>query len=211
MPAGVGVDAPGPNRLATSAEPARAKLAGAGLVDTNKDHLRLTKKSQVPTVPIGQRITGLVHASAAAHTAEHPLVAIYDGPVADGKLVAVTRLNGIDAKAGGTATFSWTPDKPGLHELHQVLLGTRATGEDDEQIMRVQVAEEKDQYTVTATSSAEWVAPGKRSSVSGKASPVPGGALDRTVALQQRVDGRWSEVDTQQTSSRGAYAIRPGR
>jgi hypothetical protein len=35
--------------------------------------------------------------------------------------------------------FTWRPTTPGIHELHQVILGTRTAGEDDEQILRINV------------------------------------------------------------------------
>lgn len=192
-------------RHATAKDPARAKLAGGGLIDTNLDHLRLTEKSEIPTVPAGQRVTGLVRASAAVHTGDQPLVVVYDGPVADGKIIAVTRMNGIDDETGGTATFSWKPDRPGVHELHQVLLGTRATGQDDVQIMRVRVAEPKDGYSVSAAASAPAVKPGAAYAVTGRIQPVPSRAWERTVELQRKIGSRWEAVETQQTSGSGRF------
>jgi hypothetical protein len=197
----------GAERHATAADPAHAKLDGGGLVDGDADHLHLTERSAVPTVPFGQRITGLVHASASLQTDDQPIVAIYDGPVRDGKIIGVTRMNGIDDETGGHVAFSWTPDKPGVHELHQVLLGTHATGEDDEQIMRVRVGDQPKPFMVTARASAALVATGTTFTISGTTSPVVGTAVYRTVQLQ-RLDGKaWTKVDEQETSSTGAYAF----
>ena len=67
-----------------------------------------------------------------------------------GHIIGVTQMNGISPANGGTVTFNWTPTHPGLHQLHEVLLGTSNTGEDDEQIMRVTVAAPLSPYHVHA-------------------------------------------------------------
>jgi hypothetical protein len=114
-------------------------LDGAGLVTGDPAHLDLGEDDPVPTVTVGHRHTGLVRLAADAHTAAGALVAVYDGDPAQGKLLALIQVPGTDAVDGGYAQFTWTPDRPGVHELHQVLLGTSDTGADDEQVVRVNV------------------------------------------------------------------------
>ena len=196
----------GAERHARAGDPANAKLAGGGLVDGNPDHLVLTEKSDVPTVLAGQRVTGIVRATSSLQLNDHPVVVVFDGPVADGKVVSVTKLRGIDDEAGGAATFDWTPDKPGVHELHTVLLSTKAAGQDDEQIMRVNV-EALDPYTVTASASPSAVPVDGAFSITGSATPVGPTALSRTVKLQEKVGSEWTEIDSQQTSSKGHFGF----
>ena len=158
-------------------------------------------------------MTVLVHASAKLQADDHPMVAIYDGPPSDGEIVAVTRMSGIDDQTGGHVSFSWTPTTPGLHQLHQVLLGTSATGEDDEQIMNVNVAAPLTQYTVQASASATSVHPGDSVTITGTTSPVLPTASQRQVELQRQVatagfdQAQWQTVDTLETNSRGEFTF----
>ena len=192
-------------RLATAANPARAQLNGGGVVDQDPDHLALTETSDVPTVPANAPVTLLVHASSDALTDSQPEVDVFDGPVSDGKLIAIRHLAGISPNGGGTVSFSWTPTTPGVHELHEVLLGRSVTGQDDEQIMRVNVAQPLEPYTVKAAASASSVPVGAAFSVTGTISPVPDIAYERTVQLQEKVGQDWKVIDTQQTSSNGRF------
>jgi hypothetical protein len=101
--------------------------------------LHLGAESDLPEVTVGQSVTGLVHAAADADSNEHQTVLVYDGDPSQGDLVAATSMRGVSAESGGHATYTWTPTTPGVHELHQVILGTAKAGDKDEQIVRVTV------------------------------------------------------------------------
>lgn len=71
--------------------------------------------------------------------------------------------------------------------------------------MRVNVAAPLDQYTVDAKASATAVPVGTPYSIIGTVNPVPEAGFARTVHLQQKVDGTWKTIESQQTSSRGRF------
>ena len=193
-------------RLATAANPARAQLNGGGVVDDQADHLSLTENLRRADDPRRTRRSPCwcTPARTCSPTA-NPRWTIFDGPVSGGKLIAVRHLAGISPNGGGTVSFSWTPTTPGVHELHEVLLGRSVTGQDDEQIMRVNVAQPLEPYTVKAAASASSVPVGGAFSVTGTISPVPDTAYERTVQLQEKVGQDWKVIDTQQTSSNGRF------
>ncbi|WP_066039732.1 RICIN domain-containing protein [Herbiconiux solani] len=127
---------------ATTVEgPADVTLDGGAIRADRSAPVELDETSAVPTFTRGTRLTGYVDMKAASDSADNQTVLIYDGEPSDGKLVASTTVRGVAAGKGGSASFSWTPEEPGLHELHQVILGTESAGARDEQIMRVEVVE----------------------------------------------------------------------
>lgn len=123
----------------TPSGPANVSLNGGAIRAGNADAVELNDSTAVPAVQTGTRLTGYVDVRADSDSTEGQTVLVYDGKPTDGKLIASTTIHGVDAQNGGSASFNWTPEEPGLHELHQVILGTQKAGPRDEQIMRVQV------------------------------------------------------------------------
>ncbi|WP_157802931.1 hypothetical protein [Compostimonas suwonensis] len=128
----------------STADRANVQLAGAGLTTGNPDDLTIGVESDIPSVIAGESVTGLVHATADSDSRDQQLVLVYDGDPSEGNVIAATYLRGVSAASGGHATYTWTPTTPGVHELHQVVLGTAAAGDKDEQIVRVNVVDPAD-------------------------------------------------------------------
>ncbi len=114
----------------------QVELHGAGLTFGTQPLLQ-TGAATVATATVGQQLTGTVHTAAPATTTTALPVLIYDGPRSDGRLIAATTVNGTDRVNGGTATFTWRPATPGLHDIYEVLVG--GTTFTSTQLMQVNV------------------------------------------------------------------------
>jgi LPXTG-motif cell wall-anchored protein len=87
----------------------------------------------------GALVRGQIQFAAEADTVVNQLVEIYDGPPADGRLVAVTTLRAADAGDVREAKYRWTPTGLGRHQLHQVVRSTAGGGDTWTQIVDVDV------------------------------------------------------------------------
>ncbi|MCU1481720.1 MAG: hypothetical protein JWQ19_2506 [Subtercola sp.] len=114
-------------------------LTGAGAVTSSPEDLVLDENSAVPTLTQNQRSTLLVRAGSDTDSADYQHVLVYDGSPQEGKLIASTTMQGVRADGQSTASFAYTPTTTGVHELHEVILGTDTAGGNDEQIVRVNV------------------------------------------------------------------------
>jgi len=63
---------------------------------------------------------------------------VYDGPPSAGRLIEATEVDGATPKAGGSAQFQWLATTPGVHTLHELLIGAdHAT--DSERSVKIRV------------------------------------------------------------------------
>ncbi len=120
------------------AEPAGATLASSQMaIAGSGGDLRLTATT-TPSDHLGEPMTVVIHATSATGTADILPVVVYDGPPSHGHLIAATELDGATKADGGDATFTWTPDTPGLHTLYEEMLGADPS-EDSRQTMNINV------------------------------------------------------------------------
>ena len=117
---------------------AGVRFHGAGLVTGNPDHLQLSA-GEIPTVKLGQQLTGITYGTSDRASTEIQPVIVYDGPTAAKNVIAVTSMAGVDRTHYGRAEFSWRPKTPGLHTITTRLLGTPTAGDDDQQTFQVLV------------------------------------------------------------------------
>ena len=200
--------APATPPSSTAPDPkAGVQLDGAGLVTDDPSDRKLDKSSAIPKVALDRPITGLVHAKTNRDSADHQTVLVYDGDPSDGNLIAATTMRGVDDDKGGHAQFTWRPLTKGLHELHQVILGTSRAGDRDEQILRVWVESRPQPFSVTASTDKTSVEAGGQVIISGSVTPTLSTADDRDVALQVKKGDAWTTVLEKDTAADGSYAF----
>ncbi|MBV9049135.1 MAG: hypothetical protein JOY58_12745 [Solirubrobacterales bacterium] len=105
-------------------EPAGARLQTSEMAVAGGGGKLKLGATATPLVHLGEQTTIVIHATSATGTDNILPIVIYDGPPSAGHPIATTELDGATQAAGGYATFTLTPDTPGLHTLYEEMLGT---------------------------------------------------------------------------------------
>lgn len=116
---------------------ANVRLVGGGIAVGSGAMRNLTAKSSIPTVPVHDTTMLQVSATADHASPDHQTVIVYDGLPKNGKTVAMTEMRGVAADGTSTASFMYTPQTPGIHNLYAVILGTAHSGPNRGIIIRV--------------------------------------------------------------------------
>jgi hypothetical protein len=133
----LGVTAPGGATGPT--EPDGSRLQDSTILTGDSDNnLLLSSPDTIPSVHLGDMVTGVIHTTTSADTDAIQPVLIYDGPPSQGHPIAETTVDGATTHDGGYATFTWIADTPGLHTFYEKMLGTDPT-EDSSDTMQVNV------------------------------------------------------------------------
>lgn len=117
--------------------PPRVQVDGVGFPGGTSGAARMAKQA-VPSVPLDQSVTGVVHAATTANSAAIQPVLVYDGPPSQGRLITATTMAGATKIGGGAAQFTWRPSTPGRHTLYVELVGGDPTS-NSEQTVQVDV------------------------------------------------------------------------
>lgn len=120
---------------------------------------------------------------------------------------AARRTGRAPLNAGGSPRSAVRSLTKGLHELHQVILGTSSAGDRDEQIMRVWVDSKPQPFSVTALADKTSVEAGGQVIISGSVTPTLSNADDRDVALQVKKGDAWTTVLEKDPAADEPYAF----
>ncbi len=120
-------------------EPGGSRLQSSTILTGDSgNHLLLSAPASIPTVHLGDMVTGVIHTTASADTDAIQPVLIYDGPPSQGHPIAETTVDGATTQDGGYATFTWLADMPGVHTFYEKMIGTDPS-EDSSDTMQVDV------------------------------------------------------------------------
>lgn len=103
---------------------AKARLVGGGIGTLGTlEAIRLDETTPAPTVVTGRARTLFLRADSAETSSQPRTVVIYDGSPDEGEVVATTTMRGVGPGGNSFASFSYTPQRDGVHELSAVMLG----------------------------------------------------------------------------------------